>query len=42
MARNQVDMLIAAIALGQRLPLVARNVRGFEGLGVPLANSILP
>ena len=27
MARTQVDMLIAATALGQRLPLVAHNVR---------------
>ncbi|MGV8038820.1 MAG: type II toxin-antitoxin system VapC family toxin [Thermoanaerobaculaceae bacterium] len=42
MARTQVDMLIAATALGQRLPLVAHNVRGFEGLGVPLVSSFSP
>lgn len=34
--RTQADMLIAATALEHRLPVVTRNVRDFEGLGIPL------
>lgn len=37
-ARTQADMLIAATALEHRLPLVTRNVRDFEGLGIPVLN----
>jgi len=37
-ARSQADMLIAATALTHQLPLVTRNLRDFEGCGVPLLN----
>jgi toxin FitB len=38
LARTQADMLIAATALEHRMPVVTRNVRDFEGLGLPLLN----
>lgn len=38
LARTQADMFIAATALEHRLPIVTRNVRDFEGLGIPLLN----
>jgi predicted nucleic acid-binding protein len=41
-ARTQADMLIAATALEHRMPLVTRNVRDFEGLGVALLNPFSP
>ena len=36
--RTQADMLIAATAQAHQLPLATRNVRDFEGCGVPLLN----
>ena len=36
--RTQADMLIAATALENDLPVVTRNTRDFEGLGIPLLN----
>lgn len=36
--RDQADMLIAATAQVQRMTLVTRNVRDFEGCGIPLIN----
>ena len=36
--RTQADSLIAGTALVHRLPLVTRNTRDFEGLGIPLLN----
>ncbi len=36
--RTQADMLIVATALDHRLTLVTRDVRDFEGCGVPLLN----
>jgi predicted nucleic acid-binding protein len=38
LARTQADMLIAATALEHRLPLITRNVRDFQDLGIPLLN----
>jgi predicted nucleic acid-binding protein len=38
LVRTQADMLIAGTALEHRLPLVTRNVRDFENLGVALLN----
>jgi predicted nucleic acid-binding protein len=38
LARTQADMLIAATALVHQLPLVTRNLRDFDGCGVPLLN----
>jgi len=40
--RTQADMLIAATALEHRLPVVTRDVRDFEGLGIPLLNPFSP
>jgi predicted nucleic acid-binding protein len=36
--RTQADMLLAATALVHGLILVTRNIRDFEGCGVPLLN----
>jgi toxin FitB len=36
--RDPLDMLIAATALDRRLVLVSRNIRHFEGFGLPLLN----
>lgn len=36
--RNEVDALIAATALVHDLKVATRNVRDFEGLGVPLVD----
>ena len=38
MVRSQADMLIAATAQAHALTLVTRNVRDFEGCGIPLLN----
>ena len=40
--RTQADMLIAATAQAQQLPLATRNVRGFEGCGIPLVDPFAP
>jgi predicted nucleic acid-binding protein len=37
-ARTQADMLIAATAQHHQLVLVTRNVRDFEGCGIPVLN----
>jgi len=36
--RTQADMLIAATAAEHALPLATRNVRDFEGCGIPVVN----
>lgn len=36
--RTQADMLIAATAQAHQLALATRNVRDFEGCGIPLVN----
>ena len=36
--RSQADLLIAATAQAHQLSLVTRNLRDFEGCGVPLLN----
>jgi predicted nucleic acid-binding protein len=36
--RTQADMLIAATAQAHQLPLATRNVRDFEGCGIPLVD----
>jgi predicted nucleic acid-binding protein len=36
--RSQADMLIAATAQIHQLTLVTRNIRDFEGCGIPLLN----
>ena len=36
--RTQADMLIAATAQAHQLSLVTRNLRDFEGCGIPLLN----
>jgi predicted nucleic acid-binding protein len=40
--RDQADMLIAATAQVHQTTLVTRNVRHFEGCGVPLINPFRP
>jgi predicted nucleic acid-binding protein len=36
--RTQADMLIAATAQAHQLALATRNVRDFDGCGIPLVN----
>lgn len=36
--RTQADMLIAATAQAHQLPLATRNVRAFDGCGIPVIN----
>lgn len=37
-SRPVLDMMIAAIAMTNQLPLATGNVKDFEGLGLPLVN----
>jgi predicted nucleic acid-binding protein len=39
--RTQADMIIAATAQIHQLTLVTRNIRDFEGCGIPLVNPFL-
>lgn len=42
LVREQADMLIASTAQAHGLTLVTRNVRDFDGCGIPLLNPFIP
>ncbi|MBN8463246.1 MAG: type II toxin-antitoxin system VapC family toxin [Dechloromonas sp.] len=42
LVREQADMLIAGTAQAHGLTLVTRNVRDFDGCGIPLLNPFIP
>jgi predicted nucleic acid-binding protein len=42
LVREQADMLIASTAQAHGLTLVTRNVRDFDGCGIPLLNPFVP